>query len=342
MNVLAHKMLLGAALITATACTPPEGDRFFVRTGGADLYVHVQGDVESDVFLLMLHGGPGGNGAVYNLGLASRTIEEKAAIVYWDQRGQGASRGAYSPSGFDIDTIIDDTVVLVEVLHERYGDDAEVYLFGHSWGGLLGTAALLRTDLQNDIAGWINSDGPHDLPLLNRYLIDMLSEFALEEIAAGRFVDDWADSLKTIHEMDVDNLKLSDISALNQMAYEAELRIADLRYEEEYTLSELSTYLFNPPVAALAQLFTSYWTAILLMDEIESTSLTGLDAIEVPTLLLWGAYDFVVPPQLGYDQLDAIGTDNASLVIFGHAGHSPMINQPTEFAEVILDFVSSP
>jgi pimeloyl-ACP methyl ester carboxylesterase len=233
-------------------------------------------------------------------------------------------------------------VVLVEVLHERYGDDAEVYLFGHSWGGLLGTAALLRTDLQNDIAGWINSDGPHDLPLLNRYLIDMLSEFALEEIAAGRFVDDWADSLKTIHEMDVDNLKLSDISALNQMAYEAELRIADLRYEEEYTLSELSTYLFNPPVAALAQLFTSYWTAILLMDEIESTSLTGLDAIEVPTLLLWGAYDFVVPPQLGYDQLDAIGTDNASLVIFGHAGHSPMINQPTEFAEVILDFVSSP
>ena len=290
----------------------------------------------------MLHGGPGGNGAVYNLGLASRTIEKEAAMVYWDQRGQGASRGAYSPSGVDIGAIIEDTVILVDVLHERYGDDTEVYLFGHSWGGLLGTAALLQTDLQNDIAGWINSDGPHDLPLLNRYLIDMLSEIALEEIAAGRFLDEWTDALKAIHKMDVDDLSLSDISTLNQMAYEAELRIGELRYDEEYTLSELSTYLFNPPVAALAQLFTSYWTAVLLMEEIETTSLTGLDAIEVPTLLLWGAYDFVVPPQLGLDQLDAIGRDNASLVLFGHAGHSPMINQPVEFAEAILDFVSSP
>ena len=30
MNALQSKMLFGAALITATACTPPEGDRFFV------------------------------------------------------------------------------------------------------------------------------------------------------------------------------------------------------------------------------------------------------------------------------------------------------------------------
>ena len=331
--------LCTVAMMAVTACSPPEGDRFFVRNNGADLYVNVQGNVENNVFLLMLHGGPGGSSAAYNLGLATRTIEQDAAMVYWDQRGQGASRGAYSPVGFDIATIIDDTVVMVDVIRDRYGEDIDVYLFGHSWGGMLGTAALLETDLQDHVAGWINSDGPHDLPLLNDYVIDMLSEVALIEIAAGRFIDEWAEDLETIQKMDPADLSLAEISALNQMAYTAEQRISTLQYNEEYMLDELWRYLAAPTVAPLAQLFSNYWTAILLMEEIESKSLTGLDEIDIPTLLLWGAYDFVVPPQLGHDQLEAIGTDNASLVLFGHSGHSPMMNQPEEYARTILDFV---
>ena len=82
------------------ACTTPNDDfyeRFYFRTSdGADLAVQIDGQIASKVFILLLHGGPGAGGVYsYNEGIYADRLEYNYAMVYLDQRGQGASQGSY-------------------------------------------------------------------------------------------------------------------------------------------------------------------------------------------------------------------------------------------------------
>ncbi|HZU76187.1 MAG TPA: alpha/beta hydrolase [Dehalococcoidia bacterium] len=64
-----------------------------------------------------------------------------------------------------------------------------------------------------------------------------------------------------------------------------------------------------------------------------------LHRISVPTLLVWGASDRIVPPQY-VDDFKA-GIRNAKAEIIQHAGHLPQAEQPERLAEVVLDFVAA-
>ena len=61
----------------------------------------------------------------------------------------------------------------------------------------------------------------------------------------------------------------------------------------------------------------------------------------MPSLLLWGKWDFVVSSTLGEEALKNLGTpdEDKSLVIFDRSGHSPMQAEPEKFVNAVLDFV---
>ena len=63
-----------------------------------------------------------------------------------------------------------------------------------------------------------------------------------------------------------------------------------------------------------------------------------LEEIEVPTLIVWGRNDRVVPvpAALAYEQ--RIGA-NAELIIFDRCGHVPQIERPVRFNRVVEDFL---
>lgn len=75
------------------------------------------------------------------------------------------------------------------------------------------------------------------------------------------------------------------------------------------------------------------------------TTLVGYDIrdrlleIEVPTLIVWGRQDRVVPSPAAplYERL--IG-ENAEMAIFDRCGHLPMIERPVRFNRLIDDFLS--
>ena len=64
-------MRLLIPLTLAAGCTP--GDYWYFRTNGVDIPVRVEGNLDSGVVLVMLHGGPGGSAVDYNY-LISITI----------------------------------------------------------------------------------------------------------------------------------------------------------------------------------------------------------------------------------------------------------------------------
>jgi pimeloyl-ACP methyl ester carboxylesterase len=74
------------------------------------------------------------------------------------------------------------------------------------------------------------------------------------------------------------------------------------------------------------------------------TTLVGYDIrdrlleIEIPTLIVWGRNDRVVPSPAAPAYQRLIG-DNAEMVIFDHCGHLPMLERPLRFNCLIEDFL---
>jgi pimeloyl-ACP methyl ester carboxylesterase len=66
---------------------------------------------------------------------------------------------------------------------------------------------------------------------------------------------------------------------------------------------------------------------------------TYLARIQLPTLLMWGEFDFVCPRGLCDDLNVKIGSSDKTIQYFYHSGHSPMMNEPTLFWDTVLDWV---
>lgn len=76
-------------------------------------------------------------------------------------------------------------------------------------------------------------------------------------------------------------------------------------------------------------------TALLRSDP----SREDLAALAVPTLLLWGEQDELVPLDCGEDAASLI--PNSRLVVFPNVGHIPSIEAPDDFVRVVSGFASS-
>jgi pimeloyl-ACP methyl ester carboxylesterase len=63
-----------------------------------------------------------------------------------------------------------------------------------------------------------------------------------------------------------------------------------------------------------------------------------LEEIDVPTLIVWGRNDAVVPVPAALSYKKRIG-DNAELVIFDRTGHMPELERPVRFNRLVEDFL---
>ncbi len=71
----------------------------------------------------------------------------------------------------------------------------------------------------------------------------------------------------------------------------------------------------------------------------DPTLVGRLPAISIPTLVLWGAADRMIPSEHGHAYADAI--PGAQFRLITQAGHLPQLESPAELLAVVWDFVSS-
>jgi pimeloyl-ACP methyl ester carboxylesterase len=62
----------------------------------------------------------------------------------------------------------------------------------------------------------------------------------------------------------------------------------------------------------------------------------ALPNLRVPTLLVWGSNDRIMPPRIGRRYLRLL--PNAEMILVPRAGHSPHLERPDEFAALLRDF----
>jgi pimeloyl-ACP methyl ester carboxylesterase len=124
-------------LLVAVACkqklssAPPMMREINAYNNDVTLYVRVAGDPASGNVLIAIHGGPGMT-SDYMLNLEKLAGSDLVVVTY-DQRGVGRSSTPQAdPGNYTLVKYAED----LEAVRQAVGIDS-VYLFGHSWGGVV-------------------------------------------------------------------------------------------------------------------------------------------------------------------------------------------------------------
>ncbi|MBI2730878.1 MAG: alpha/beta hydrolase [Sphingobacteriales bacterium] len=310
---------------------------FWLSNKGADMPVWVKGNTASKIILLFLHGGPG-DGAYRYAGFQTNQLWSKYAMAFWDQRDGGAAAGNNNYDNLNLPQMIEDLEKLIVVLKYRYGNDVEIFLMGHSFGGLLGTGFLVKGDNQKNIRGWIEVDGAHDYPATNILSRQMMIDTGLSEIAKGNYMNEWKEIVDYC-TVSPPNVSLAISTKTTALAHTAEKYV-----NINHTVTEVDYTSVSSPLTFGINLFHLYYTSEgkQFLQSLEPITYTDqLQKITIPSLLIWGQYDFTVPPSLGTDALNRLGSSYKHMYLMPHSGHTPMNGDTKLFAQTVIDFVEA-
>ncbi|MCK8520099.1 alpha/beta hydrolase [Aquimarina sp. D1M17] len=335
-------LVLSMMMLTVISCSNDDdlsdlNDTIFVRHKNADMPAYIHGNASEKVFLITLHGGPGGLGLDLRVDAFKNRIEKEYAVVYFDQRGSGMSQGSFSENELNIDIMAEDVLALVKVLKHKYGNDARFFLMGHSWGGALGTLTLLKD--QDDFLGWIEVDGAHNPKGMYPEYIANFNRVANEQIELENNITYWESIINLVNSVPP-TYREKYFFDLNNEAFRAERRLVDNNIINEQINGNNTFFEYN--------LITALWNNRNIIGIItnqgfwENVSYTDrLQEIEVPSLVLWGKYDMILPATFAKEAYDNLGSAEKKLVIFERSGHAPMLSEADAFVDEILLFMDT-
>ncbi len=217
-------------------------------------------------------------------------------VVAIDQRGQYQSPGPDDPSAYSVEALGTDVLHLVQAL-----GDGPVHLVGHSFGGLVGRAAVLQDPAAFRSLVLMDS-GPSALTGPRADVLPFLRPVLLE----GGLEALWEASEAIGRERP---------------------RVVELTAEvREFLHARL---LGSSPVGLLA-------TADALLSEADRVA--ELAALDVPTLVMYGEGDDAWLPDVQDAMALRLG---APVVVVPDAMHSPAAENPALTAQVLRDFLTS-
>jgi pimeloyl-ACP methyl ester carboxylesterase len=336
-----------ASLLIMTGCQKkyPElpgliSDTFYVINGGSSMRVLVEGNIESKVVILFVHGGPGEGSVIYNTDYISENIEDKYAIAYWDQRSSGASQGNRNENDLTLDQIIEDLRKVVLVIKSRYGQDTEVFILSHSFGGLVTAGFLTTRDNQNLVRGYIDTDGSHNYPKNDSLTREMLLRTGTEEIAINNHINEW-NKIISYCNAHTGNFTFAESRYLEKYAAKAENYMADVTKVNYFTAVAGKLIRDHAPLTSmLVNLWSTQGSGLLESISTREYS-SSLRVITIPVLLLYGKYDFICPPELGNDFYSKISSVDKKMVVSAVSGHNMMFQDRKLFSDEVTRFIET-
>jgi proline iminopeptidase len=301
-------------------------DTFFLEEKGDAMPIQVHGNTASKTFLLIVHGGPGSSSLLYRTNEVKSMIEKDFAVVYWDQRYAWAAQGNTELDEPKFEDVVSDMEKVVAILKKRYGNDISLFVNGHSWGGFLTPYYLVKGDNQKNVKGWIHTDGTHDFPLLNKLSIEKFSKKAAVEIAANRNVAKWTEMRDYANSITLPATPEQTFQ-LNTYASDAESITPEISPSSIWTIVKDYDNTNGPLTSYLVSTIrtTTSYNRKMFSKLTQGTDLPSkLPLIKVPSLILFGEWDFICPSKLGDDVASKVSSTYIKKIIYPNSGHSPM------------------
>lgn len=317
-------------------------DLFFLRSEGADMPIRVRGNTKSNTFILIVHGGPGAS-AMGDFESVTGSLRKDYAVAYWDQRNSGSSQGGWNKQYLSVEQFADDLRKTVLVLKSRYGQQIGVFVYSHSWGGMVAPAFLTSGNNQDLVRGWIDADGWHNAPLSDSLSKAMQIEWATKKIAAN-------DPDKDTWQKYLDYAKAND----PQKDWQTEYRFTSHAHGCESLLQgeEINDFSFSPfsfsfsPVSSPSGA-TNIGNLTLFSGEFAESTIrkeysSKLHVLTIPVLLIFGKYDFVCPAGLADDAIKHLtSSPSVTKVILEKSGHQTMNSETEAFNAAVKVFVDA-
>lgn len=314
-------------------------ETFYVENEGASMRVLIEGNTASNTFILIIHGGPGASSFIYNTTYISQNLENKCAVAYWDQRNAGASQGNNNGNKLTIDQMVEDLKKVIEVLKYRYGQNMNLFLLGHSYGGLVAADFITRPDYQNMIRGFINVDGSHNYPLNDTLTRQMLLSVGQNQVSQKRNVDRW-NRIISYCNMHSGNFSLEESQQLEKYASEAESYVDSVKKINIPLLVLKYSIPDKYPLSAILGNLLYSEDSNLNLELSKAQFSTSLYKITIPVLVLWGKYDFICPPALGEDFYKRVTSPEKRMVLSPYSGHNLMLQDEKLFCDEVNSFIS--
>ncbi|AME06661.1 alpha/beta hydrolase [Bacillus siamensis] len=293
--------------------------------------VMINGDDRSNPLLLFLHGGPG----TPQIGYArkyQKKLEEHFTVVNWDQRGAGLSYSKDIPeSSMTLDQLTADTIHLTERLCKQFGRQ-KVYIAGYSWGSVLALHVLQkRSDLYYAYIG-----------------ISQVVNIQKEEAEAYRQLTAWSRERK--HRLLQKTLDFIGAPPWDGQVQRSlfllciEMKGGGFTHNPIGALKAGGRMLFGEPygvrgsfLAARGQMFSlkHLWEDLIFFDAGKSVS-----SIEIPCCFMSGKFDLTVPGTTSYEYYQKVEAPYKEWHWFENSAHSPHLEEPDRFAEVVSRFAS--
>ena len=331
-------LLLAACQKEQITVNDHAADTFYVDNANAAMRVLVQGNTASHVFVLFVHGGPGGSAYGYSTDYVQQHLETKYACVYWDQRNAGAAQGNANVANLNLPQMTEDLKKVIQVLKDRYGQDSKVFLLGHSFGGLLTASFMTTNTYQAMVNGWIVVDGAHNYPLNDALTRQMLLTTGQQQLVLGKNTDKWQ-PIVDYCQAHPDNFTFDESMQLNTYAHEAETYFEEVKKVDVLAILRQGAIRYDVPVTALF-LNSRFSNNAPFNRDLAKTEFTSvLSKVTTPTLLLFGKYDFICPTGLGEDIFKHVGTPHKRLAVSPISGHNPYTQDKSFFCDEINQFI---
>ncbi|WP_271766252.1 alpha/beta hydrolase [Aquimarina algiphila] len=323
-------------------------DFYYAELETKNLPVFVRGNLESNKILLYIQGGRADNGIDFGRSDYPKwknTLEKKVAIAYFDQRGLNRSVKKIDTSKINKRQISKDIIVIAKSLHKKY--EADIYLFGHSFGGVKVLECLANFPEETSL---IKSGIVFNAPITTDfspgrynyyrplYLKNLAKEF-IEQDDNNFFWQeayDWmvqTDSIATIE----DSRKWNGYV---DKAYQP--------IKRKTGLGMVFNVIFSKPYNPIKYLnnkdnkFVSdklWYTEKKLWDSKKNTTMWELlPKIQHPILLITGRYDAVAIPEEQEEAHRLIKDSN--LVIIPNCTHESYIVKADLFNKAVLSFLN--
>lgn len=328
MAKIVKAFILILVILCFSACEKSEfledGEYFFLKNNGAVLPVWLRGNLNSGIILITVHGGPGGTGHALLLSEGFRQLEKNYAVLYWDQRFSGLSQGNPEKATLTIDQFVDDVSKVAQLAKFKY-PRAKFFMLGHSWGGGLSAAYLGSANNQSAFKGWIDVDGSvrDDIEEaeIKKWILERVPDHYEDDPPFWQFIIDWYN--RNPAPVYSDEEPYLYVSALG----------GDVRNSASYPLAKI---VFRSPFSLAVY---SNHVDQKMADGIDFTP--QLNNIHIPTLIIWGEDDGILPDTLSNYTYSQIGTgsEDKKITIVPGSAHSPQFDNPGEFSTAVSAFI---
>ena len=254
-------------------------------------------------------------------------LEKAFTVVYWDQRGTGLA--LRRPGPINAKLMVDDTVDLLEQLHDRFG--RKTLIAGFSFGATFATyAAAQRPDL---VAALVAVGMDIDMPFAEDHMYDFVLGTARQR--GNRRAIRQLEAIGRPPHVDVTRFTTRARWAMNFGGVSTTTNYAGLFRSLLFSMVRSPDYSVADIVRTLRGIRR---TPGALLPDLASTDLVhAVPRLEVPIVLAQGRHDQVAPGDATQRFYDALVAPSKQLVWFENSAHMPHLEEPGKFRDLVMN-----